>query len=105
MRCIGGRIPRKAQQRTRHVYDCRVVLERGESTRSMTLPLELCGTDEQAAVGAWVLLEANNAPIQDAPVADPTRRAINRSRGLLSSNVRHTDVVSRCVCCLSVPWR
>ena len=76
---IGGRVPRKAQERTCHVYDYRVVLERGESTRGMKLPLELYGTDEQAAVGAWVLLEANIAPLQDAPVADPTPRAMSRS--------------------------
>ena len=94
MRWFGGRIPRKAQERTRHVYDYRVVFDRDESTRSMKLPLELYGTYEQAALGAWVLLEANIAPIQDAPVADPTPRAMNRSRRLLSRNVRHTDIVS-----------
>ena len=38
---------------------------------SMKLPLELYGTDEQAAQGAWVLLAAKIAPLQDAPVADP----------------------------------
>ena len=46
MRWFGGRIPRKAQERTRHVYDYRVVFDRDESTRSMKLPLELYGTDE-----------------------------------------------------------
>ena len=76
-----------------------MVLERDESTRSMKLPLELYGTDEQAALGAWVLLEVNIAPLQDAPVADPTPRAMNRSRSPLSCNVRHTDIVSSCVCC------
>ena len=94
MRWFGARISRKAQERTHHVHDYRVVLERDESTRSMKLPLELYGTYEQAALGAWVLLEANIAPIQDAPVADPTPRAMNRSRRLLSRNVRHTDIVS-----------
>ena len=59
----------------------------------MTLPLELYGTDEQVALGAWVLLEANIAPLQDAPVADPTPLAISRSGRLLSPNVRHTLIV------------
>ena len=94
LRCITGMIPRKAHQRTRHVYDYRVVLERGDSTGSMKLPLGLYGTDGQAAIGAWVLLEANIAPLQDTPVADPTPRARNRSRGVLSRSVRHTDIVS-----------
>ena len=44
LRWFGGRIPREAQERTRHVYDYRVVLERDKSTRGMKLPLELCGT-------------------------------------------------------------
>ena len=61
------------------MYDYCVVLERDESMRSMKLPLDLYGTDEQAALGAWVLLEANIAPIQDAPVADPTPHAMSRS--------------------------
>ena len=45
---FGGKIARKAQQRTRHVYDYvyRVVLERDKSTRGMSLPLELYGKDE-----------------------------------------------------------
>ena len=47
---IGGRVPRKAQERTCHVYDYRVVLERGESTRGMKLPLELYGTDGRPLV-------------------------------------------------------
>ena len=59
----------------------------------MKLPLELYGTDEQAAPGAWVLLEANIAPLQDAPVADPTPLAVSRSGRLLSPNVCHTDIV------------
>ena len=52
------------------MYDYRVMLEREESKRSMKLPLELCSTDEQATLGAWVLLEANIAPLQDGRVAD-----------------------------------
>ena len=89
---FGGRIALKAQERTRYVY-YRMVLERDESTRSMTLPLELCDTDEQAALGAWVMLEAEIAPLQDAPVADLTPRAMSRSARLPSPIVRHTDIV------------
>ena len=85
------------------MHDYRAVLERDWSTRSMMLPLELYGTDEEAALGAWVLLEANIASLQDAPVADPTPRAMNRSRRLLSRNVRHIDIVSSSVS-FSVPW-
>ena len=45
------------------VYDYhRVPLERDESTTcSITLPPELYDTSEQAAPGAWMLLEANFA--------------------------------------------
>ena len=82
------------------MYDYRVVLKRDESTRSVKLPLELYGTDEKGALGGLVLLEADIAPLQDDPVAGPTPRAMNRSRRLLSPelNVRHTDIVSSCVC-------
>ena len=66
-------------------------------------PLDLYGPDEEAAPGVCVLLEANIASPQDAPVADPTPRAMNRSRKLLSRNVRHIDIVSSCVS-FSVPW-
>ena len=69
------------------------MLKRDESTRSMKLLLELYRTDGHAALGAWVLLEANIAPSQDAPVADPTPRAMSRSGLLLSPNVRHTDIL------------
>ena len=48
------------------MYDYHVVLERDESMRSIKLPLELYGTDEQAALGAWwVLLEANIASLPE----------------------------------------
>ena len=60
------------------MYDYRVVPECDESTRIMKLPLELYGTDEHAALGAWVLLEANIAPLQDAPVAHPTPCAMSK---------------------------
>ena len=75
------------------MYDYHVVLERDESTRRMNLPPELYRTDEQAVLGAWVLLEANIASPQDSPVADSTPRAMNRSGLLLSPNVRHTDIL------------
>ena len=76
------------------MYDYRVVLERDDSTRRMKLPLEFYGTDEQAALGPWVRLEANISPLQDAPVvADPTPRAMNSSVRLLSRNIGHTDIV------------
>ena len=61
------------------MYDYRVVLGCDESKRSMKLPLELYGTDEQAALGALVLLEENFAPLQDTPVADLTLRSMSRS--------------------------
>ena len=59
----------------------------------MKLPLEFYGTDEQVALGAWVLLEAYIAPLQDAPVADPTPLDMSRSGRLLSPNVRHTQIM------------
>ena len=95
LRWSGGRIAREAQERTRHVYDYRGVLKHDESTRRVKLPLELYGTDEQGALGAFVMLEVNVTPLQDDPVADPTPRAMNRSRRLLfpELNVRHTDIV------------
>ena len=65
----------------------------------MKLPLELYGTDEQAALGACVLLEASVAPLQYAPVADPTPLAMSGSGRLLLPNVRHTDIVP-CMCLL-----
>ena len=56
----------------------------------MKLPLELYGTDEQVTVGAWVLLEVNIAPLQDAPVAP---LAMSRSGRPLCPNVRGTHIV------------
>ena len=40
------------------MYDFRVVFERDESTRSMKLPLDVHGADEQGTLGAWVLSAA-----------------------------------------------
>ena len=65
--------------------DFRVVLERDESIRSINLTLDSYGTDEQAALGAWVLLEANIALPQLAPVADPDPRAMMSRSGRLRS--------------------
>ena len=104
LRWFGGRISRKAQERIRHVYDYRVVLERDESTRSMKLPLELYGTDEQAALGAWVLLEANNAPLQDAPVADPTPRAMNSRESYYPAMFAIPTLFLMCMLFFSVLW-
>ena len=59
----------------------------------MKLAPKLYATDEQAVLGVWVLLEANIAPLQDAPVADPTPLAMSSSGRLLSPDVRHTDIV------------
>ena len=81
------------QERSRRVCDCRVVLARDERTRNMKLPPELYRTDEKAALGAWVLLDANIAPPQDAPVADPTPRAMSRTGLTLSPKLRHTDIL------------
>ena len=60
----------------------------------MKLQLELYGTDKQAALGAWVLPEANIARLQGAPVADPTPVPMSRSGRLVSPNVRLTEIVS-----------
>ena len=90
---LGGKISRKAQERTPHVYGDGVVLARDERTRSMKLPLDLYGTQDQAGIGAWVLLEAVIAPPRNSPVVDPTPSAMSRSPRLLSLNVRHVDTV------------
>ena len=58
----------------------------------MKLPLDLYGTDAQAALGVWVLLEATIAPPQLAPFADPNPRAKARSGRLSSPNASHTDI-------------
>ena len=68
---MAGRIARKAQKRTRRVYDYRVVLERDEGTRRMKLPLGLYGTDEMATLGAWVLLEARFRTASKRPCCGP----------------------------------
>ena len=45
-------------QSPRCEYDYRVMLHADGSTNSLTMPIESYSTDEGAAVGAWVLLEA-----------------------------------------------
>ncbi|CAB1097920.1 unnamed protein product [Ectocarpus sp. CCAP 1310/34] len=57
---FGGVISRRSHPASRQEYDYRVILHCcDESTRSMKMPLESCSTDEDAAIGAWVLLEVN----------------------------------------------
>ena len=56
-------------------------------------PLELYDTEKLAALGAWVLLEANFAPLQHAPIADPTPRAMSRSGRLLYRQCSPTQTV------------
>ena len=53
----------------RHVYDYCVVLQRDESIRSMTLPIDWYGVDEQTPPGAWVLLVTNIASAQSLPLS------------------------------------
>lgn len=42
-----------------HVYEYRVILEKDQSIVSVKLPLDVYGAEKKAAVGAWVLLEAD----------------------------------------------
>lgn len=44
----------------RVVYDCNVQLIHSQSTHSLTLELELYGTDPSVPVGAWFLPERNS---------------------------------------------
>ena len=56
-----------------------------ESTHSMRLPIEEYDVDENAGVGAWVLLE---------PIALPAAQdhvGVRRSRRTLTPNVRNSD--------------
>lgn len=76
------------------VYDYhRVPLERDESTTcSITLPPELYDTSEQAAPGAWMLLEANFAIASTRPCcrSDSTRHQQAR-QAIIPPNAPHTD--------------
>ena len=62
---FGRSITRQSQERTRHLYDYRVHLELGQSTRSMKLPLEKYTGEPDAVVGSWVLLEESTAEQMD----------------------------------------
>ena len=83
---FGGKITHRAQERTRDQYDYRVMLTDNESTRSMRLPMEEYDVDENAGVGAWVLLE----PIA-LPAAQDQHVGVRRSGRTLTPNVRNID--------------
>ena len=70
---FGGKITRRAQERTRDKYDYRVMLNEDEGTHSMKLLIEEYDVDENAGVGAWVLLDLRT----DCPAcrARSTRRS------------------------------
>ena len=60
-----------------------MVLERDESTRGMTLPLELFGTDEQAILGGRVcLLGGEYRTLSTRPCRRSTPHAMSRSGSL-----------------------
>ena len=85
------------------MYHDRVVLERDDSIRRMKLPLDLYVADEQAALGAWVLLEANIALPQLGPFADPNSRVAGRSgrvgEAIYSQSSPYcTDIIPSRVC-------
>jgi len=81
---FGGKIMRRAQERTRDKYDYRVMLNEDESTHSMRLPIEEYDVDENAGVGAWVLLEPDAMPVmQNQQVG------VRRSGRTLTPNVRN----------------
>ena len=62
---FGGLTTRQCQQRTRHLYDNRVYLERNQSTRNMKLPSDKYTGDPDAVVCSWVFLEGNTAEQAD----------------------------------------
>lgn len=78
---FGGLISRRAHPASRDVYDYRVVLHCDGSTCSMKLPLELYSTDEDAGVGAWVLLEV-----------EEEGATVRRSRRSTTPNVRNMEL-------------
>ena len=86
LRWFGGKITRRAQERTRDKYDYRVMLNEEESTHSKRLPIEEYDVDENAGVGAWVLLE----PIA-LPAAQDQHVGVRRSGRTLTPNVRNID--------------
>ena len=50
-------ITRRAQEADRREYEYRLMLEEDQSTLGVKLLLKAYGTDANATVGAWVLLE------------------------------------------------
>ena len=61
------------------------MLNEDESTHNVRLPIEECDVDENAGVGAWVLLE---------PIAMPATQnqvGVRRSGRILTPNVRNID--------------
>ena len=80
----GGLITRKCQQRTRHLYDNRVYLERNQSTRNMKLPSDKYTGDPDAVVGSWVFLEGNTAE-----QADGATLGAVATKGVVSKSGRH----------------
>ena len=85
---FGGSITRQPQERTRHLYDYRVHLERDQSTRSMKLPLKKYTGEPDAVVGSWVLLEESTAEQMDGAAIEAVA-ATGVSR---SGRVRMPDV-------------
>ncbi|CAB1120680.1 unnamed protein product [Ectocarpus sp. CCAP 1310/34] len=80
---FGGVISRRSHPGSRQENDYRVILHCTESTRSMKMPLESYSTDEDAAIGAWVLLEV-----------DPKERS-GRRRRVTTPNVRLTGLATQ----------
>ena len=83
---LGGKITRRAQELTKDKYGHRVMLNEDESAYSMTLPIEEYDVNENAGVGAWVLLE----PIT-LPAAQDQHVGVRRSERTLTPNVRNID--------------
>ena len=81
---FGGKIMRRAQERTRDKYDYRVMLNEDESTHSMRLPIEEYDVDENAGVGAWVLLEPDAMPVMQNQ-----QDGVRRPGRTLTPNVRN----------------
>ena len=76
---FGGLITRQSQERTRHIFDYRVVqLDLDQSTRSMKLPLEMYSGDPDAVSGSWVLLERSTVEQVDGGGAAATLLGITR---------------------------
>ena len=87
-----GQISRTAAPQTSHIYDYRVVLAFDQSTISVNLPLAAYSVDdENAAVGAWALLEPierGSNQLEEECGGDQGRRTSSRAR---TPNVRNID--------------